>query len=235
MRLLVLRPEPGASATGRRIQAMGGEAAVEPLFAIRSVAWSAPDPAAHDALLLTSANGARHAGEALKSLVGLPVYAVGGATAAAARKAGLTVAGTGDQDGASLLELAFREGVRRPLHLTGADHVGATHPGLDITRVVVYRAEAIGLSAAATQALEEGATALLHSPRAAATFRDAVEAAGIDRGQVQIAAISPATAHAAGEGWRAVVVAARPADDALLAAAASLCETGRNRQGRAGV
>jgi uroporphyrinogen-III synthase len=44
-----------------------------------------------------------------------------------------------------------------------------------------------------------------------------------DRGDILIAAISPAAAEAAGVGWGVVEAAGEPSDDALLALAARLC------------
>ena len=101
-RLAVLRPEPGNSATAARIVAAGFDAVRLPLFAVEPLAWTAPDPGEYDALLLTSANAVRHAGTALDRLRGVPVVAVGQATANAARAAGLTVAITGDGDAAAV-------------------------------------------------------------------------------------------------------------------------------------
>ena len=51
--------------------------------------------------------------------------------------------------------------------------------------------------------------------------------AGIDRATVRLAAISPAAAEAAGEGWKSLSVADMPRDHALLELAASLCQTDR--------
>nr|WP_241769309.1 uroporphyrinogen-III synthase [Sphingomonas melonis] len=95
--VLVVRPEPGTARTLARLRALGVDAAAFPLFATVPVPWQAPDPAAHDALLITSANAVRHAGPTLAALAHLPVIAVGAQTAAAARAAGLAVAvvGTG--------------------------------------------------------------------------------------------------------------------------------------------
>jgi uroporphyrinogen-III synthase len=97
-RILVLRPEPGASATLRRAHERGLHAVAVPLFEIEPVAWDAPEAGGFDGLLLTSANAVRSAGEQLEELRGLPVYAVGEATAGAAREAGFEVASTGDTD-----------------------------------------------------------------------------------------------------------------------------------------
>ena len=58
-RLLVLRPEPGASATAERACGRGLDAVVISLFAIEAIEWVAPDPGGFDALLLTSANAVR--------------------------------------------------------------------------------------------------------------------------------------------------------------------------------
>ena len=58
-RLLVLRPEPGASATAGRARTLGLDPVLMPLFEIEPIAWTAPDPAGFDALLLTSANAVR--------------------------------------------------------------------------------------------------------------------------------------------------------------------------------
>ena len=85
-RVLVLRPEPGASATVKRAKERGLDALAIPLFEVRPVDWDVPDAGSFDGLLLTSANAVRHSGEQLKELRGLPVHAVGAATAAAARR-----------------------------------------------------------------------------------------------------------------------------------------------------
>ena len=94
-RVLALRPQPGASATVTRAEAMGLDVAAAPLFEVEAVEWEAPDPAGFDGLLLTSANAVRHGGGQLESLRGLPVYAVGETTAETARGAGFNVAAAG--------------------------------------------------------------------------------------------------------------------------------------------
>ena len=86
-RLLVLRPEPGASATVKRARERGLEAVAAPLFEVEPLTWQAPDVDAFDGLLLTSANAVRHGGDELLKLRGLEVYAVGEATADAAASA----------------------------------------------------------------------------------------------------------------------------------------------------
>ena len=93
--IVVLRPEPGASETAARARQLGLDAIAIPLFRVEPLDWTVPDPSALDGLLLTSANAVRHSGRRLEELRGLPVYAVGQATAAAARRAGCEIAQTG--------------------------------------------------------------------------------------------------------------------------------------------
>ena len=215
MRVLVLRPEPGASATVERARALGLDAVAVPLFEIEPVDWEAPDGDAFDGLLLTSANAVDRVAEQLRAL---PVYAVGEATAAAARSAGLTVRAVGDSGVDALL--ASIEPHLRLLHLCGEDRRPPVDARQRITPIPVYRAKAVerpDLSAA------RGAVALIHSPRASRRFAQLVPA----RGSTAIAAISPAAAEAVGPGWSAVESASEPKDEALLALAARLCNNPR--------
>jgi len=215
--LLALRPEPGASATAAAARAMGLDAIAAPLFVIRPLDWSLPGPLP-EAVLLTSANAVRHGGAGLAALTGLPAYAVGTATAGAARQAGFGRIVTGDADAETLLALAHRDGVRALLHLAGREHRDVVPHDIRVDRRIVYAAEAVDALPEAARAALPGAVALLHSPRAARLFASLVDPAGI-----AIAAISPATLAAAGSGWRIADVADRPTDASLLAVAAKLC------------
>jgi uroporphyrinogen-III synthase len=213
-RLLVLRPEPGASATVERARKRGLDAVAAPLFEIEPMAWDCPDPSQFDALLLTSANAVRHGGSNLGKLRHLPVHAVGPATADAARDAGFAIASVGSESVDDLL--ATLSPTARLLHLTGKYRMVPRNALQPITALEVYRAtEVADLSLDMT----EDAVALIHSPRAGYRFAELVH----DRGRITIAAISPAAADAVGSGWAAIEAAARPEDDALLALAASLC------------
>lgn len=211
--LAVLRPEPGNTATAARIAAAGGTAIRLPLFAVRPLDWTVPDPADHDAVFLTSANAVRHAGPGLAALVALPVHAVGQATADAAIAAGLRVARVGDDDA---MALAAAAEARRALHLAGRDRATATLPGVSRT-IAVYASEPVTPDPAKLAALN-GAVVLVHSPRAGARLAELVA----DRAGIAVAAISQAAATAAGPGWATVCVAARPGDAALVRAALAL-------------
>lgn len=221
--ILILRPEPGAEDSAAKARALGLEPVVAPLFTLRALVWEAPAAGAIDALLLTSANAARLAGPGLAPFLGLPCYAVGETTAAAARTAGFEQVLTGPSDGAAGLAMLAADGKSNALHLCARDHVALNDPVVTVTRRLVYAADADeALPAKAAKAVHAGALVLLHSPRAAALFSRLAP----DRSGVRLAAISAATADAAGSGWGSVAVAPAPRDEALLELAARLCQTG---------
>lgn len=216
MKILVLRPQPGADETAARARALGLFPIVAPLFSVRPLDWTPPDPAHFDAVMLTSASAARQAATGLIPFLAFPCYAVGEATATAAEEAGFTDIRVGPDDGKALLLMMAEDEVRAAFHACGQDHLALGHPDVAITRVPVYAAEA----ADRLPVSAEGMLALLHSPRAASLF------AGLagERSRICLAAISAKTARAAGEGWQSVSVSARPRDQALLELAAELCQ-----------
>jgi uroporphyrinogen-III synthase len=213
-RVVVLRPEPGASETAARARQLGLEPILMPLFDVEPVGWEAPDPAEFDALLLTSANAIRYGGEQLTGLRALPVHAVGEATARAARDAGFDMASIGDGGVDELLDSL--DPSLWLLHLCAEERREPQAALQTITPLAVYQSKErplVDVSAA------QGAIVLFHSPRAARRF---AELAG-ERESISIAAISPAAADAAGTGWGCVEIAEHPNDHALLALAARLC------------
>ena len=213
---MVLRPQPAADRTIAALAAGGMVATGLPLFAVRPVAWTMP-AGAFDAVVLTSATTVHQAGPALAAL-GLPVLAVGRATAAAALAAGLAVAATGDADVAALLAT---HAVRYPrlLHLAGRDRIDDPR----LTAVTVYAADPLPMAAAAMAVLG-GSVALVHSPRAGRRLVDLMLMHGLDPARTRLAALSTAVAAAAGDGWDAVAVADRPTDAAIVAVARRLAD-----------
>jgi uroporphyrinogen-III synthase len=209
--LVIVRPEPGASATAAQARAMGLDARAIPLFDIVPLAWTAPDPSAFDALLLTSANAIRHGGPQLEGLKRLPVHAVGAATAAAARGAGFTLASVGE-GGVGDMQLPPGQ---RLLHLAGRDHRHAA----TTQAIAIYEARA--LAPPPELAKLEDCVVAIHSPRAGQRLAQLLA----NPSRVAIAAISPAAADACGLGWMGVHAAPQPTDSALLALAARLCES----------
>lgn len=214
-KLIILRPEPGASASAERAHALGLDPLLCPLFAVQPMPWTPPDPAEFDALLLTSTNALRHGGAGLGKLLALPVLAVGEATATAARAAGFTVPTVGRAGVSALLDEPG--GRRRLLHLTGK-HNNNPASKHDVATIAVYQAEAVPDPSLPQLA---GMVIAVHSPRAGARLAELVE----DRSSTVIAAISEAAARACGSGWQAVEWASQPSDSALLALAARLCQS----------
>jgi uroporphyrinogen-III synthase len=214
-KLLLLRPEPGLSASAERAKALGLEVIACPLFEIEAVGWDVPGSANYDALLLTSANAVRHAGEGLERLRSLPVHAVGEATASAASGAGLRVVNVGWAGAAELL--ATLPPSARLLHLAG-EHLSRPDSSHRIDTRIVYRSAAIEEPALPPL---KGLVAAVHSPRAGARLAELSGA----RHRTMIAAISPSAAEVCGGGWERVESAVRPDDESLLAVAAMLCHT----------
>ena len=215
-RVLVLRPEPGASATVKRAKERGLDALAIPMFEVSPVEWDVPDAASFDGLLLTSANAVRHSGEQLKELRGLPIYAVGEATAQAARDAGFDVASIGEAGVDRLL--GSIEPDLKLLHLAGEDRRAPEDARQEIRSITVYRAQARdGVDVRDV----DGCIALIHSPRAGKRFAELADSAV--KASISIAAISEEAADAAGDGWAAVEAADTPTDEALLALAERLC------------
>lgn len=219
--LIILRPEPGASKTAERAAELGLKARVIPLFAPQAVVWEAPAPDRFDALLLTSANAARFAGERLADYRGLPAYAVGRATARAMQEAGFAQVVAGDGDGTAIARRMAADGHRRVLHLAGRA-VAPIEPGaLSIERVAVYAMLRTGEADLAEQ-LTAGSVLLVHSPRAGEIVAQHV---GLDqRALLHLIAISPAALAACGTGWASAQAPGKPDDERMLALAVRLCE-----------
>lgn len=218
--LLILRPEPGNAASVAAARALGLEAIGAPLFAIVPV--SSPLPAGpFDAVLAGSANAFRHGGDVLAELTDLPVFAVGEATATAAREAGFTVAATGNGGLQAVLD-AIPPGPLRLLRLAGRERVSLRPPsGIELVEQVVYAAQALPLPAALAAQVGKPAVIALHSAEAARRLALLVS----ERRQLSLACLGPRVAEAAGSGWAAVRMAPQPDDAALLALAAEMCQT----------
>ena len=223
--LFVFRPEPGLGVTLETAESMGLEAFGCPLFEVKPVEWSAPPRREFDALLVGSSNVFRHGGSALTEIEGLPVYAVGEATADGAREKGFLVTMTGKGGLQKLLdEVAGRE--LKFLRLAGEKMVDLSPPvGITIETRVVYCTVPLEISPSVSKVMREGGgVAVLHSGEAARRLREECERLGIDRNTITIAALGPRIAEIAGEGWQAVRTAAQPMDAELLALAQALCQ-----------
>ncbi len=122
-RVLVTRPEPGASATARRLEEVGFSPVIMPLSETLALPVDVSAiPHDMDAVVVTSANAIRHASDDLiASLAGRRLFAVGRKTAKAAREAGFAsvIEGSGDAVGLADKIVAELPAGSRILYLTG--------------------------------------------------------------------------------------------------------------------
>lgn len=229
MRVLITRPRDEAETFAGQLGRLGVESDVEPLLEIRPRTGAALDLAGVQALLLTSANGAR-ALEAATARRDLPVLAVGDATARAARAAGFVDVTVADGTVEKLAELArvrLKPEAGRLLHVAGSAVAGdlggaLTKAGFRVDRAVLYDAvTATELTPAARAALAANRldAVAFFSPRTAATFVSLARRAGLEPRLARLDALclSRAVAEAASAvAWRSIKVAAAPELAALL-------------------
>lgn len=221
--ILVIRPEPGSTATVEAGRRAGLAIEACPLLEIGPLAWDAPPAGEIDGLLLGSANAVRHAGPALEAFRGRPVYAVGKATAAAAEAFGFDVAATGSGSLQAVLDSAVHPPLRL-LRLAGEEHIALVPPpGVTVELRQVYRAMPLPLPDAMAERLSSGALVLLHSAAAARHFAEECDRRSVSRAAVHLAALGPRIAAAAGGGWCSLRSAAMPNEPALLALARDMC------------
>jgi uroporphyrinogen-III synthase len=221
-----IRPEPCCSATVAAGAAEGLAIEGYPLFEMHPVPWTIP-PAKFDGLLLGSANALRHGGPPMHELVDKPVYAVGEATAEAARQCGFPVARAGTRNLQHLLDGLVGQNLRL-LRVAGRERVAATPPsGVVVEAVTAYEARSLPLPGAVAERLSAGALVLLHSAAAARHFAAECDRLRVRRNAICLAALAPRVAQAAGAGWRAVRSAAAPNEAALLALAREMCHDPR--------
>src|SRR6516162_9188688 len=229
LQALVTRPREEAQRLAAALAERGVGAVVEPMMEVRNRVAATLDLTTVQAILCTSANGVRALARATGER-GLPLFAVGEATAARARAEGFTVvasAGGAATDLARLAAARLQPHDGPLLHVAGnvvaGDLVGAlrSHDFL-IERKVLYEARPVeALSASTVHALRCGAIdfALFFSPRTAAIFVKLAKSAGVAACCRTITAVSiSATADAvlADLPWRGRRVAERPIQSALL-------------------
>lgn len=228
MNVLLTRPLADSQRFAERLGQDGIRCVLAPLLLIEPVDQAQLDLDDLQAILLTSANGARAlAGLTLRR--DLKILAVGASTAEQARVSGFgdTLAAGGDV--ASLAELVFAE--LRPdggrlVHIAGSVQAGdlsgsLQHHGFTVERLVAYSAvTAEDLPEAAGLALREGLLdgAVFFSPRTASTFATLVAKARLQAATAPLVAfcLSQAVADALGSlPWRAQSVPDKPEGELL--------------------
>lgn len=228
--VLVTRPAVDAADLVWQLEERGFETLSEPMLTIELGGGPAPSLEGVQAILFTSANGVRAYG-ARGGATNLPAYAVGDATAAAARALGFAVVESAGGDVSDLVRLVIAR-CETPngtlLHAAGSKLAGALgreleEAGFDYRREVLYSAKkATALSRRCRDALagHKIAIVLFYSPRTAESFATLATQEGVaaEVSTVTALCLSDAVAVAARRlPWRRVVVATAPTQEALLA------------------
>jgi uroporphyrinogen-III synthase len=242
MRVLITRPEREATTLATALSQRGHVPVIAPLFRLEILhppADFAASLAACQAVLLTSANGARALAEASEQR-GRPILAVGDTTATTAEGLGFTAVTSAAGDGAALAELVRKrlDPKAGPLvHVSGVDlalDLGAAlgRDGFEVRRFALYDARGEStLPDSARAALQARAldAATFFSPRAASQFAKLVGEAGLADSVRSLTAIgiSPtALAPLSKLPFKARVAAARPTRQAVLDEIDRLAEAG---------
>jgi uroporphyrinogen-III synthase len=233
MRALVTRPREDAAGLMAALTARGIEPLLEPLLRIalapdgrEALAGALPGA---QAVLFTSANGARaFATSSLRR--DLPAFAVGDATARAARDAGFArvESAGGDVHALAVLVAQRLKPEAGPLVHAAASAVAGdlgsdlARAGFVVRRVRLYDAVAatsLGAESHAALAADVIDYAIFFSPRTAETFVTLTHAAGVGDRTAAISAVvlSPAVAAALRPlNWRRIEIATAPNEMALL-------------------
>jgi uroporphyrinogen-III synthase len=231
MAILVMRPFPDNEATATALRGAGYGVLLSP--ALRFEPVSVPeDPDAHyDAVIVTSANALRgiEGQKLLARLSGTKVFAVGDATAQAARAFGFKDVESASGDAIALCELVEKRlrGAGRICYLAGADlsrdmgtDLGTR--GYSVTTLTTYRMTPLPHFSEAVEAAfaaGEVEAALHYSRRSARSFVGAVQAAGLEISALALpqCCISNTVAAVLREaGASRVLVAASPDENAIF-------------------
>jgi uroporphyrinogen-III synthase len=230
LRVVVTRPEPGASRTVSLLRDRGFEPILLPLT--ETVAMPVADLPAIGAaaVAITSANAVRHAPkEAIAALAALPCHAVGKRTAEAARKAGFLAVGEGPGNAEALADSLAGDFVGKTIvYLCGRVRFPAFEQRLEAAGVQVHAVEtydtlAVSYSDEAVLARLSGQPAdavLLYSARAAAAMQSLTKRPALEElfEKALFFALSARIAAALDDtpGER-LSIAEQPDEDALLA------------------
>lgn len=212
MRVWITRTRPGADQTAARLAALGIDSLIDPVLEVRALDFRV-ETSGFDALAFTSPNGvavfaARCADR------GLPVFAVGEATAAALKQAGFNGVEAAEGDLASLARLLAERRPGRVLALGPTEPAGdlaAMAAGGAVEVLPIYETTARRPGEALTTG--ELAAVMIHSAKAAR----AVAMAGHRLRTLHVLALSEAcAAPLRGLPVKSIAVAPFP-DDASLA------------------
>jgi len=173
-KIWITRAQPAADVTAERVRALGHDALVAPLLEVRALENVDIDLTGVAAIAFTSANGVRAFAERSGDRA-LKVFAVGAATAQAARQAGFRSVLSSEGDVAALARgIAARKGELKGavLHAGAAELAGdlageLAGAGIEARRLILYETRPVALSEAQLKTVLRADAVLLHSPRAA--------------------------------------------------------------------
>lgn len=173
-KIWITRAQPGAESTAERVRALGHEAVIAPLLSVHVLEGVTVDLNGVGALAFTSANGVRAFADVCRERQ-LRVFAVGQATAKAARAVGFKSVLSADGDVEALAEgigarkAEIKGAVLHPgaAELAG-DLAGALEKhGIETRHLILYETADVELADDDALTLTQSHVALVHSPRAA--------------------------------------------------------------------
>lgn len=201
MRILITRPEPDAGELASRLEAFGHTVLMEPLISIAFESGPQIETSGFQALVITSANGARAAAQRIDSR-SIPVITVGPASAEIASKLGFISisqgAGNGLPDLVSHIRKTVRPDAGSLLHVTSSHVAGDLAQelaafGYKVECRQAYRSETSTALTDLLQAeLRQGliSAAMFFSPRTAETFAVLSAKAGLAGTCEKVAALA---------------------------------------------
>ncbi|CAN5819770.1 hypothetical protein BH11PSE3_BH11PSE3_37990 [soil metagenome] len=242
MRVLILRPEREATALAAALGERGHAPVIAPLFRLEFLhppAGFSASLAACQAVLLTSANGARALADASEQR-GRPILAVGDTTAGTAEGLGFNAVTSAAGDGTALADLVRQRLDPKDgplLHVSGLevalDLAETLAPeGFEVHRFALYDArEETALPDSARAAIEARAldAVTFFSPRAATVFAALVRQAGLAdalRDVVAVGISATTLAPLSTLPFKSTVAAPRPTRQAVLDEIDRLAEAG---------
>lgn len=229
MKILVTRPEPDASRLAGKLKKLGHDVVLAPMMVIENLPGTKITTENVQALLVTSANGARALGRAT-AFRNVKVFAVGYASAEAVREEGFDDVISADGDVPSLTKQVIADCKPKNgklIHIAGTDVAGDLSGLLKVAGFVCDRAvlyETIVVDQLDKDILDQLNSRffdaiLFYSPRTALIFKANIEAAGLEATLDRVAALclSEAVAEKIGDlSWSDVKIAKEPNQDSLL-------------------
>ena len=218
-RVWVTRAEPGAARTADRLTALGFTPITAPLLTLAPLPGAldaAPAPAAVAALALTSPNGVEAFAPLIPRFRRHPVFAVGDATAEAARAAGFADVRSASGDIHALARLIAAEAPPGPLLAPGAREPAGDLPALLPDRPV-HRLPVYAAFETHAPAPEPFDAVMLHSPRAARALASDLPRAA-SSGRIAICISDAAAIPLRPFDFAQIRIAAAPDEPAMLSA-----------------